>query len=109
MRRSRRGGRRGSRTGPSGAEREQARADARHAAYRRIADHIPFGQPILVGHDSQRRAERDAERIRSHIGASIEHQERADRVWAAARTAAAAPGSRHNSVTVANRIRAARG
>lgn len=29
-----------------------------------IADHIPFGQPILVGHHSEGRARRDAERIR---------------------------------------------
>lgn len=31
----------------------------------RIADMIPFGQPILVGHHSQRRHERDIERMQS--------------------------------------------
>lgn len=39
--------------------------DGQHAraAASAIVDHIPLGQPILVGHHSQRRAERDAARI----------------------------------------------
>ena len=39
--------------------------EARHArqSVAAIADNIPFGQPILVGHHSERRARRDAERI----------------------------------------------
>lgn len=86
------------------AEREQAIADRRYAASRAIADRIPFGQPILVGHHSQARAERDARMIGSHMEASIEHQERADRAASAAAVAAAGPGARHNPVTVANRI-----
>lgn len=86
------------------AEREQAKANQRYAASRKIADGIPFGQPILLGHHSQARAERDARKIRSHMDASIEHQERADRASSAAATAAAATGHRHNPVTVANRI-----
>ena len=84
--------------------REQAKADQRYAASRKIADGIPFGQPILLGHHSQARAERDARKIGSHMDASIEHQERADRAAAAAVTAAAAARYRHNPVTVANRI-----
>ena len=40
-----------------------ADADRAAAAVRRIADGIPFGQPILIGHHSQRHAERDAKRI----------------------------------------------
>lgn len=34
-----------------------------HAAVERICDGIPLGQPILVGHHSEKRARRDAERI----------------------------------------------
>jgi hypothetical protein len=34
-----------------------------HAAVSALADGIPLGQPILVGHHSERRARRDAERI----------------------------------------------
>ena len=44
--------------GKRGAEADQARK-----AVASIADGIPFGQPILVGHHSERRARRDAERI----------------------------------------------
>jgi hypothetical protein len=42
--------------------RAEASAQA-HATVKSITDHIPFGQPILVGHHSERRARKDAERI----------------------------------------------
>lgn len=42
--------------------REKDAESARRAVHA-IADHIPFGQPILVGHHSERRARRDAQRI----------------------------------------------
>ncbi|WP_424216966.1 DUF3560 domain-containing protein (plasmid) [Streptomyces sp. BI20] len=53
------------------ADRASARAAGREAAARDIMRHIPFGQPILVGHHSQRRAERDQERIDGHMRASL--------------------------------------
>jgi protein-L-isoaspartate O-methyltransferase len=40
-----------------------AEAESAHAAVSAIADNIPLGQPILVGHHSERHARRDAERI----------------------------------------------
>lgn len=40
-------------------------AERAHAAVATLADGIPLGQPILVGHHSERRARRDAERIRN--------------------------------------------
>jgi hypothetical protein len=43
-----------------------------------IADGIPFGQPILVGHHSERRARRDHERIDNGMRAGIEHERKAD-------------------------------
>jgi hypothetical protein len=51
---------------------ESRRADSAEAfdAGRRLADSIPFGQPILVGHHSEGRARRDAERIASATAAS---------------------------------------
>jgi hypothetical protein len=36
-----------------------------------IVEHIPFGQPILVGHHSERRARKDAERIDNGMRKSI--------------------------------------
>jgi hypothetical protein len=36
-------------------------AQRAHDAVHRIADNIPFGQPILIGHHSERHARKDAE------------------------------------------------
>lgn len=38
-------------------------ADQAHRAVKAIADNIPLGQPILVGHHSERHARRDAEKV----------------------------------------------
>ena len=38
-------------------------AERAHEAVSRIADNIPIGQPILIGHHSERHARKDAERI----------------------------------------------
>ena len=46
-------------------------ADRAHNAVSAIADGIPFGQPILVGHHSERRARKDAERIESGMRRAI--------------------------------------
>lgn len=43
-----------------------------------IADLIPFGQPILVGHHSEGRARRDQDRIASGMRAGIENSRKAD-------------------------------
>jgi phospholipid N-methyltransferase len=45
------------------SERRAADAKAAHAVVTSITEHIPLGQPILVGHHSEARARRDAERI----------------------------------------------
>ncbi|MHB8533475.1 MAG: DUF3560 domain-containing protein [Solirubrobacteraceae bacterium] len=42
-----------------------------------LASTIPLGQPILVGHHSQRRAERDRERIERGTRRTIEHTDKA--------------------------------
>lgn len=49
-------------------------AAAAHAAVDSICGRIPLGQPILVGHHSEKRARRDAERIQSGM-------DRAVRLW----------------------------
>jgi hypothetical protein len=48
-----------------------ARSAQAYEGVRRIADGIPFGQPILVGHHSEQRARRDAERIRGGMDRSV--------------------------------------
>ena len=52
--------------------------DAARAAASRIADGIPFGQPILVGHHSERRARKDAQRIENGFRKSLALWETAD-------------------------------
>lgn len=85
------------------AEKLHATAEARHAAADQIAEHIPFGQPILVGHHSERRARRDQDRIHSNMRAGFEAEAAANA--AAGRAATARAGTRPESpTTTANRI-----
>lgn len=49
----------------------------RAAAAHRIADFIPMGQPILVGHHSERRHRRDLARIENNMRAAIASDEKA--------------------------------
>jgi phospholipid N-methyltransferase len=55
-------------------EKRAEEADQARAAVSAIADCIPLGQPILVGHHSERRARKDAERIENGM-------RRAVRLW----------------------------
>jgi hypothetical protein len=48
-----------------------ARSNAAYEGVRRIASAIPFGQPILVGHHSERHARRDADRIHRGMDRSV--------------------------------------
>jgi protein-L-isoaspartate O-methyltransferase len=49
----------------------QADADAAHKAVHAIADGIPLGQPILVGHHSEKHARRDAEKIENGMRRAV--------------------------------------
>jgi len=42
------------------------------AAVEAITEHIPFGQPILVGHHSERHARKDAQRIQNGIRKTVQ-------------------------------------
>jgi hypothetical protein len=46
-------------------------AERAHAAVAQVADAIPLGQPILVGHHSERRARKDAERIENGMRKAV--------------------------------------
>lgn len=54
------------------ASRERKR-DAAQARVHAIADGIPFGQPILVGHHSEGRHRRDIRRIEDGMSATVAH------------------------------------
>src|SRR5437899_2419305 len=81
-----------------GAEAERARE-----AVGQIAEGIPLGQPILVGHHSERHARRDAERIESGM-------RRAVRLWETSRywTDRAAGAIRHAKYKELPAVRARR-
>ena len=53
------------------ADKRAADAKAARDAVARIADNIPLGQPILVGHHSERSARRDAERIENGMRRAV--------------------------------------
>ena len=61
-----------------------AKGEAAYATVRRIGDMIPMGQPILIGHHSERRHRRDIDRIDRNMRASIEAGKTAKRLEAAA-------------------------
>ncbi|WP_406054727.1 DUF3560 domain-containing protein [Kribbella sp. NBC_00889] len=60
------------------ALRRRESADASWDASRQVADGIPLGQPILVGHHSEPRHRRDLERIQSLAGKSVEQTRAAE-------------------------------
>ncbi len=55
-----------------------ADAEAAHKAVHAIADNIPFGQPILVGHHSEKHARRDAEKIENRMRKAVKMWETAN-------------------------------
>lgn len=86
------------------ADRHAAKAEKHDEQSRAISAHIPLGQPILVGHYSQRRHQRDLERLRRHDQQAAEHATLSRQAEAAAHAAEAADAARSAPVTVANRI-----
>ena len=68
------------------AEKRAAKADAAFKAAKAVGDMIPFGQPILVGHHSEKRARADAKRIENGMRAGIESERMAARHDRAAAT-----------------------
>jgi hypothetical protein len=86
------------------AEAAEARSDAAFARAHQIADGIPFGQPILVGHHSERHARRDVERIHGAMSKGCEEQRKAERLAQAAAGSARAQAARHDPGAIGRRI-----
>jgi phospholipid N-methyltransferase len=53
------------------SDNRRADAEAAHKAVAAIADNIPLGQPILVGHHSEKHARRDAEKIENGMRRAV--------------------------------------
>jgi hypothetical protein len=73
------------------ADKREAKAGAAFDGARAIGDMIPFGQPILIGHHSERRHRRDIDRIDTNMRRGVENartaesmRSRADNIEAAA-------------------------
>ena len=61
----------------SRAAKAQAESAASYNTARSIMDHIPTGQPILVGHHSEKRHRRDLDKIDRNMRKSVEADEKA--------------------------------
>lgn len=59
------------------ADSREAKAEAARTGASAIADMIPFGQPILVGHHSEGRHRRDLDTIAKRMDATVEHSRKA--------------------------------
>lgn len=90
------------------AERHQDASDAAYGRVRAIGDGIPFGQPILAGHHSQARAERDARRMREGMDRSVSEADAASDARRRASIAKSAEAHRNAPVRIGNRIERAR-
>ncbi len=60
------------------SEKARVRSDQRFESARQIADRIPMGQPILVGHHSERRHRRDADKIHTNMDRGVEEHRLAE-------------------------------
>ena len=59
------------------AAKNRSKSDSFYSSSRQISDHIPLGQPILVGHHSEGRHRRDLARIDGRMRASVEADDKA--------------------------------
>lgn len=87
------------------AEQQAAAALAAHEHARELADQIPFGQPILIGHHSEGRMRRHAGRIHAAMDATVHAATLAEETGRRAQVAATSTSAAYHPVIVANRIR----
>lgn len=64
----------------------------------------PMGEPIKIGHHSEHRHRRAAERAEMALGAALDAHQQAEEAQHRAETATHTTGARYNPTTVANRI-----
>lgn len=83
----------------------EARAEMRDKTAHGISSAIPFGQPILVGHHSERRHRRDLERIRHNMEKSVEESNKAEYLKGRAFDLSRAQERLENRRYIGNRIK----
>lgn len=70
----------------SRAEKHETKAQQHYGRFEQITSGIPMGQPILVGHHSEKHHRRDVARMESALRKSHEHRTEAQRLETAARS-----------------------
>jgi hypothetical protein len=85
------------------ADREETRSDARYQASDEALRGIEPGQPIIAGHHSQPRHERDLARSHSHMSASVAHTRKAERAAGRAAEVERLTRKRENPVVMGRR------
>jgi hypothetical protein len=60
------------------ADAAEAESDRRYTAFRQIVERIPMGQPILIGHHSERGHRADLKRMDRHMAAVSKESEKAE-------------------------------
>lgn len=88
----------------SKAERAGREASSRHAAAEAISERFAGGQPILVGHHSERGARRDQERMHAHDRAAHTAHAEAERASVAAAAVGSAASYRERPAVIRRRI-----
>lgn len=86
------------------ADRAAGRAHDRFDTAGRMGDAIPFGQPILAGHHSQRRDENYRARLRRHQEKGVEEARKAGYHDHAAKETEAGQRRRHNPRVIMRRL-----
>ncbi|WP_216907641.1 DUF3560 domain-containing protein [Nocardia noduli] len=87
------------------ASRKDAKADAAEAAHQRAHDRLPpFGEPIKIGHHSERRHRNAIDKAWKAFGRSVEADRDATRAHHRAESATYTTELRNSPRTVANRI-----
>lgn len=81
------------------------RAEAAYSRASAIAEMIPFGQPILVGHHSEARHRRDADRIDAGMRKSVEEDGKAQHWQNRAQTAAHKAEGAHSAAFCDRRVK----
>jgi hypothetical protein len=87
------------------SENAQVRSDDAYARVKGITDNIPFGQPILVGHHSERGARADQKRIERGMRKTIDERDKAAYWKRRAETAAKHAAVKQHPVKIRRRIK----
>ena len=86
------------------AQRAEERAATARGKADQIANMIPFGQPILVGHHSEGRHRRDLDRINKGMRTTIEESRKAERLHDRAEASLDQQERKHDPGAIARRL-----